>query len=155
MENRLLCWKAVLCTNVLISKMLREKQSKNGRKNLAAEQTAACTASSVVRIRTPETLAIPVHIRALCSSTLFNSNDMCVTYVTTCAMTYAFDGHKNVRMWTLIVYPLVLWRMPWKFTYLLICPVIERSFNNWKTISFMIQWLKMVINDEEGVEIIT
>ncbi len=32
--------------------MLREEQSKNGRKNPATEQTATCTASSVIRIRT-------------------------------------------------------------------------------------------------------
>ncbi len=28
------------------------------------------------------------------------------------AITYAFDEHKNARMWTSIVYPLVLWHMP-------------------------------------------
>ncbi len=48
----------------------------------------------------------------LCSSTSFNSNGMCVTYVITCVMTYAFDKHKNARMWTSIVYSLVLRRTP-------------------------------------------
>ncbi len=43
----------------------------------------------------------------------------------------------------------------WKFTYLLICPVTERSFNNWKKASFMIQWLKMVVNNEDDMKIIT
>ncbi len=35
-----------------------------------------------------------------------------VSLVTICAMTYAFDEHKNAQMWTSIMYPLVLWRMP-------------------------------------------